>query len=191
MPQAQGFILEKSKEPFFGPSDETPQRTSNPSGLRLRLAKFSDLPHLVKIEMESFDSDRFSPRTLHRLATRPTSCMLVAEMDGAVVGYAAVLFRAGVRHARLYGLCVAKVARGRGIGSHLLEEAEIRAEKHGKTGMTLEVRCDNPAACILYANAGYIEVCQLPSYYADGCNGFRLIKRLNRFTPSISGKSHP
>ena len=172
MPYAQESILEKSKEPPAGSSDEPPSRTG------IRPARVSDLAQIEVLEKRSFTSDRFSSRTLRALATRPSSEMWVADCAGQVMGYAATLFRSNSSVARVYGLCVAQAARGRGIGRKLLSKAEKGARRRGCRAIRLEVRSDNRAALALYKASRYAPIRALPGYYADGCDGIRLQKTL-------------
>jgi len=118
-------------------------------------------------------------RTLRALATRSSSEMWVAVSSQKIVGYAATLFRSNSSSARIYGLCVASAARGQGIGRALLLKAEKGASLRGCQSIRLEVRADNPAALALYGAAHYTPLRDLAGYYADGCDGIRLQKKLS------------
>lgn len=158
--------------PSLDDDDEPPQRA------RIRQARLADLSQVAALEESSFETDRFSPRTLRGLATRASSLMLVAVSGKRILGYAAVLFRSGSASARVYGLCVAQAARGQGVARALMAGAQSHAGRRGAQAIRLEVRQDNVAARGLYASLGFVPCAQLPAYYADGADGVRLKKFL-------------
>ncbi len=80
--------------------------------------------------------------------------------------------------ARLYSLAIDPAARGRGLGSELLERAEAAALKAGKAVLRLEVRPDNSAAIRLYEEAGYRAFGRYLDFYADRSPALRFEKRL-------------
>ena len=98
------------------------------SALRIRAASPDDIDALSAIEAAVFATDRISRRSFRALIARPTAATLVAEADGAVAGYAMILFRAGTGMARLYSLAVAPERAGRGLGKKLLAGGRGRGE---------------------------------------------------------------
>lgn len=90
------------------------------------------------------------------------SCWL-AEVDGAVAGYAIMSVAADEAH--LLNICVAPDWQGRGIGRLLLTRVVQLARYHRVSGMFLEVRPSNVAARRLYDKAGFLEVGRRPRYY--------------------------
>jgi GNAT superfamily N-acetyltransferase len=114
--------------------------------------------------------------------------LLVAEVDGRVVGGAAVAPAAEVmpEHAAargagvLWDLRVAPAWRGQGIGSALFRAAERWATAHGDGALIVETQDVNVAACRFYARMG----CQLLSYeehaYGSMPDEARLIWRASR-----------
>jgi ribosomal protein S18 acetylase RimI-like enzyme len=99
--------------------------------------------------------------------------VLVARDDSGVLGAAVVLRHAKRRHARLYSIAVAEKARGRGVGSALLDAAEAAARARGAEGMRLEVRADDAATRRLYETRGYRRLSDAPAYYEDGAAAAR------------------
>jgi len=135
----------------------------------IRKARASDVDGLAALEEAVFASDRISRRSFRRLLSRPTAAILVAEAtDGALAGYALVLFRKGVGAARLYSLAVDPGSGGQGHGRALLDAALAAAAERGCGELRLEVREDNPRAVALYERAGFVFTGRLPDYYADG-----------------------
>lgn len=149
----------------------------------VRAAGGNDLDAICRLEARCFTLDAQSRRSLRHLLTRANAAVWVAERDGAVVAYAALLFRRGTRSARLYTIAVAPEARGTGAGRALLAAAEAGARARGCRRLRAEVRAGNAASRGLFADAGYREVGPLPGYYpADetgaGETGIRLQKDL-------------
>lgn len=146
-----------------------------PPSARLRPARATDLPVLLALE-ETFPGDRMSARQFRHHLASPRARWRVAEAGGTVLGYALVLLRRGSGLARLYSIVVDPAARGQGLGHRLLAAAERDAAQAGRTGITLEVRQDNPTANALYQAAGYRRLAALPAYYEDGAPGWRYRK---------------
>jgi [ribosomal protein S18]-alanine N-acetyltransferase len=144
----------------------------------VRTARKQDLDAIHGIEGRSFDHDRFSRGTLNRLLSAPTTAFLVADIDGEVAGYAAVLFRVGTRVARLYSIAVDPARRGLGVAAALIATAENAARARGSRSVRLEVRASNKAALSLYERAGFTFLERKPGYYRNGEDALRLEKRL-------------
>lgn len=137
-----------------------------------------DVDALVVLEEAAFTTDRLSRRSFRRFVSASTACLLVAENDGAVLGYGLVLFRAGTALARLYSLAVAPAARGLGLARKLVKALEHAAYGHGCIVMRLEVRADNDEAIALYLSAGYRRFGRIVGYYEDGADALRFEKRV-------------
>ena len=86
------------------------------------------------------------------------SILLVAVLDGAVVGWCDVLPTHGqaCAHVGSLGMGVIASARGRGIGTRLLKAAIDAAWAAGLTRIELVVRADNAGAEALYERNGFI-----------------------------------
>lgn len=151
-----------------------------------RNATTGDIDALVRIEERSFETDRISRRSFRALIARPTAETIVAELDGAVCGYAMILFRHGTALARLYSIAVDPEVKGRGIGALLLAEAERAAYAHDRLLMRLEVREDNAAAIELYRRRGYRPIGRYLDYYADHSVALRFEKTLRGDVPTAT-----
>jgi ribosomal-protein-alanine N-acetyltransferase len=95
--------------------------------------------------------------------------LLIAELDGCIVGYALAYVSAQSLH--IVGLAVDPAWRRRGVASQLLHAIERYA---GRRAVTLEARADNDAALALYRRHGYREVGRIERFYADGADALRL-----------------
>lgn len=157
--------------------------------LLYRLATPADLPHLLRLEEQSFEQDRLSARSFRRLLTATSAELIVAERDGALLGYALLLLRRGARIARLYSLAISPSAQGQGLGSGLLERCERQARKRGCVRLRLEVRTDNAVAIALYERRGYRRFGQSTGYYEDGGDAWRYEKQLGDLAPAEGGSA--
>ncbi|CAM5364961.1 GNAT family N-acetyltransferase OS=Streptomyces tendae OX=1932 GN=GUR47_11530 PE=4 SV=1 [Streptomyces tendae] len=98
---------------------------------------------------------------------------LVAELDGAVVGYVRLGFPtplASNTHVRqIRGLAVAGAARGHGVGRALVRAAVEEARQEGFRRITLRVLGHNTAARKLYESEGFVvEGVQPEEFHLDG-----------------------
>lgn len=152
----------------------------------IRRASRRDLDALVELE-RGFPGDRISRAGLSRLLTRESAEVWVAEIEGAVVGDAVVLYRLGYDSARLYSMVVDPRHRGRGIAKRLLEAAEQGAKERGIIVMRLEVREENRAARLLYEQAGYTVRDRTEEYYQDNAAALRLVKRFVKGGATVRG----
>ena len=94
----------------------------------------------------------------------PLSLWLVAEEDGALLGY--VGSQTVLGESDMMNLAVWPHCRRRHIGRALVEalcEALKAAESHC---LTLEVRASNEAAKALYASLGFVHIATRPRYYS-------------------------
>lgn len=91
--------------------------------------------------------------------------VLVAEVDGAVVGFATIWARHRssepdddpTEHGFLSDLVVASSHRGGGVGRALLRAAEARAREAGACALRLSVKAGNAVALSLYTDEGFRE----------------------------------
>jgi ribosomal-protein-alanine N-acetyltransferase len=151
----------------------------------IRLARASDVDALAALENAVFEADRISRKSFQKLITSPSASVLTAAEQGAVVGYCAVLFRAGSRKARLYSIAAAPGTGG--VGRALLAAAEGAASTKGCRELRLEVREDNARAIGLYERSGYRRSGRKPDYYADGAAALLYQKPLH----SAESATHP
>ena len=151
-----------------------------PVNVRIRSAELSDLDDLVALEEHSFDSDRLSRVQFRRHLDSDSAKVLVASTGPhRFLGTAVVFFRKRSGVARLYSIATHHAARGRGVGSALLDAVEQLARRRRCRALRLEVRADNPGAVRLYERLGYRRLAALAGYYEDGADGWRYEKRLD------------
>lgn len=141
-----------------------------------RSAIADDLAPLLALENQCFEHDRLSPRSFQWMITRANASLIVAQHQKQVMGYALLLFHRGTSLARLYSIAIAPEARGHGLGTRLLAEAEQWARQHDCAYLRLEVRTDNTTAIRLYEGAGYRRFAEVDDYYEDHTKALRYEK---------------
>jgi len=159
--------------------DVIPPRGATPepaSEVRLRPMTATDLDTALEIE-RSFSAPWSREMFLQELANPGVSANLVAEVDGAVRGYALWWYVADEVH--IVNVAVHSAARRRGIGRALLHAIFAAGRDRGMTIATLEVRFHNEAAIALYESLGFQRVAIRKAYYADnGEDAFVMLKSL-------------
>lgn len=147
--------------------------------VRVRRAELSDLDDLVALEDATFDSDRMSRAQYRRHLDSETAQVLVASANHRkFLGTAVILLRKNSSVARLYSIASKPEARGKGVGTALIEAAETFARQRRCRALRLEVRTDNHSAIRLYERLGYRQLSHHPSYYENGADAWRLEKIL-------------
>jgi ribosomal-protein-alanine N-acetyltransferase len=91
----------------------------------------------------------------------------VAEVEGALVGFAVVRWLRGETAAELENLLVAQPYRRKGIATRLIRACTAWAAKAGAGALRLEVRASNAAALALYRRLGFVSVGVRRAYYAS------------------------
>src|SRR5215472_10734165 len=149
------------------------------AAVRVRRAELSDLDDLVALEESSFATDRLSREQYRRHLDSETAQVLVASANHRrFLGTAVVFFRKGTKVARLYSIATHAEARGKGVGSALLEASEQLARRRGCKVLRLEVRTDNDVAIRLYERLGYERIGRYARYYGDGADAWRYEKKV-------------
>lgn len=149
------------------------------AAVRVRRAELSDLDDLVALENNTFDHDLLSRAQYRRHLDSDSALVLVASANHRrFLGTAVVFFRKGSRVARLYSIASKPAARGKGVGTALLEAVEAAARQRRCESVRLEVRDDNAGAIRLYERHGYRHIGHYSHYYEDGSHAWRFEKRL-------------
>ena len=151
-----------------------------PVNASVRAAERADLLAVVRIERACF-ADPWPYDAFERLVDEPS--FLVAERDGAIVGY--VVADRTPNHGRDIGhvkdLAVHPDARGEGIGRTLLRSVLARLRGTGVEVVRLEVRESNAPARSLYASEGFEPIRRVSRYYRDGEDAIVLVVDLTRW----------
>lgn len=159
-----------------------PGRNNQVTDVVIRPVRAEDLPELVAVESsassryqeEGFSLDEAPPRDeqdLHRLADETT--MLVAQLDGAIVGYCSFFLIGPYLH--LEELAVARDLQGRGIGRRLAEaHLEAAISMSERSHYSLIAFRDAVWATGLYSRLGFVPLGSV----ADSMPDVALLDRL-------------
>ncbi len=146
--------------------------------LEIRLAMERDLPAILELEKNCFKEETFKKRQIEYLLKKARSLVLVALLDGKLVGSIIILLRKHISNARIYSLNVHPLYRRIGVGGSLMDSSEKRLVNMGFRNFTLETGVNNIAAMNLYTSKGYQVKRKILKYYRNGKDAFRLIKKL-------------
>ncbi len=136
--------------------------------MHIRLARPADLDALARRVAEMHEHERISTRPETFAALRALlgngelGFVLVGTTGGpadALAGYAVIGFGYSLeffgRDAFIDELYVVQAARGNGLGTAMMKEAEAEATRRGAKALHLEVDHANPDALRLYERTGY------------------------------------
>lgn len=135
---------------------------------RVHLVREPDIPAIAAIERRAF-SDPWSERAFRDVLAHSRMYFACVRDEASgytsahVLGYVVAWFAAG--QGEIANLAVDDTARGRGLGSTLLDAALEEARRHGTDEVFLEVRSSNARARQLYESRGFVEVGRRRRYY--------------------------
>jgi len=155
----------------------------------IRPVLLTDLNQLVTLEESCFDTDQLSRRSFKHWITTEHRALLVADMEGTIVGYNLIIYHPGTRLARVYSLAVAPQHRGEGIAKLLMSAGEQAASDAGRLYLRLEVSVDNTSAIKLYEWLGYKKFGIYRDYYQDHKDALRYQKRIRRYHGNFQHRS--
>jgi ribosomal protein S18 acetylase RimI-like enzyme len=144
----------------------------------IRFAEMKDINQLIRIEQNSFTTDKLSQSNFRHLLTKAHAKTLVADVDDTIQGYATLLFSKATPIARLYSFAVDKPFRRRGVATKLFQAMERYALEYDCISLRLETRRDNLPMQRLVQQNGYKQFGIITAYYEDNMDAFRYEKSL-------------
>lgn len=120
---------------------------------------------VLRIEAQSEAPGWSAGLFMSELARADDRCYIVARKDGAVVGFAGMLYTDDGGHVTT--LAVDPPHRRAQIGTRLLMGLVRDAIARGVDALTLEVRASNRAAQALYGRFGFVPVGARKAYYRE------------------------
>ncbi len=120
------------------------------------------VPQIAALERLCF-SDPWTAAAGGGERENPLSLWLVAEQNGAVLGY--VGSQMVPPEADMMNIAVAPEARRQGIAEAMIGELICCLSANGVTSLSLEVRASNAAARSLYEKLGFRQAGLRPNYY--------------------------
>jgi [ribosomal protein S18]-alanine N-acetyltransferase len=144
----------------------------------IRLAAKEDLDALFNLENICFKEETFHRRQLKYLLQKARSIILVAEIEGNIIGSIIILLREHILNARIYSFNVHPEHRRKGIASSLMDTVFDILKEKGYNKITLEVGVNNRIAQNLYQSKGFIVDKNLSNYYTNGDDALHLTRKL-------------
>ena len=143
---------------------------------QIRRCEREDIPSVIDINAETLP-EHYSDYFYYEILAEFPETFLVAELDGALIGYVMCRIEYGFSHLRRLGLArkghIVSVAvreqhRSRGVGTMLMRASQEAMAEKTATECYLEVRVSNADAIALYQRLGYRVSGRLEAYYKDG-----------------------
>ena len=156
-------------------------KLQDPNRLQIRQAREQDIPHLVILENECFDSyyreHRFSEAEFTAYFHKQRSIFFVAIQNSSLIGYvsgSANTVRSHRLSARIESMAVLPTSRRTGRGARLIGCFIEEARRRGCTQVTLEVAVANENSIHFFSKRGFRKVRYLPGYYGENLDGIRM-----------------
>ena len=124
----------------------------------------TDLEAVIQLEAQVF-SDAWSPQAFEEVMGDNEWGGLIAEHDGAMVGYAFYL-TAGIE-AHLTNIAVVPAQRRKSVAKALLDHILLVVTQRNCEYLQLEVRPGNGAAIAFYEKHGFKHMYRRPKYYKN------------------------
>jgi len=145
--------------------------------LTIRRFQSADFDRLWQIDAQCYAPEiAYSKRTFRAFLRLPGAECLVAEENGALVGF--ILSDRDGPAGHIITLDVAPEARRKHVGSTLLEAAHASLAAHGVREVELETSVANPPAIAFWQRQGYRACGILSNYYENGEDAYWMSKTL-------------
>jgi ribosomal-protein-alanine acetyltransferase len=138
--------------------------------------KLTDMPGLLRLEQEAFESDAYDAATFVNLYLQGADTFLVVRGGTIITGYVAAYVDDTTGY--IASIAVAPSARGNGMGKALMVEAIKRLTAKGAKRVGLHVRKDNAAAIHLYEKLGFVTRKVVLHYYEDDAPALYMERRI-------------
>lgn len=120
-------------------------------------------------------SDPWSERSVASELENPLSLWLIAEQDGAAVGY--IGSQTVIDESDMMNVAVSPDCRRQGIAQLLIETLCAELSKRGSNSLALEVRQSNAPAIALYEKLGFTLAGVRPNYYHNPRENALILKK--------------
>ena len=143
---------------------------------QIRRCERDDVQAVITINEEALP-EHYSDYFYYEILSEFPETFLVADLEGAVIGYVMCRIEYGFSHLKRLGLArkghIVSVAvkeqhRGKGVGTVLMRASHDAMLGKSATETYLEVRVTNTEAIALYQRLGYKVTGRLEGYYKDG-----------------------
>ena len=136
-----------------------------PNDCLIRRMTIDDVPTVAAIEAATFPTPWSEDAFRKEITDNPVARYLVAEKDGAVIGFAGAWIILDESH--ITNIAIEESRRGLGCGRALTTALMQYLSNLGAAYATLEVRRSNLRAQNLYKSLGFVELGVRKRYYED------------------------
>ena len=136
-----------------------------PNDCLIRRMTVEDVPAVAAIEAATFPTPWSEDAFRKEITDNPVARYLVAEKDGAVIGFAGAWIILDESH--ITNIAIEESRRGLGCGRALTTALMQYLSNLGAAYATLEVRRSNLRAQNLYKSLGFVELGVRKRYYED------------------------
>ena len=136
-----------------------------PNDCLIRRMTVDDVPAVAAIEAATFPTPWSEDAFRKEITDNPVARYLVAEKDGAVIGFAGAWIILDESH--ITNIAIEESRRGLGCGRALTTALMQYLSNLGAAYATLEVRRSNLRAQNLYKSLGFVELGVHKRYYED------------------------
>ncbi len=144
----------------------------------LREYRPGDVEAMYALDVVCFDPVfQFSRRAMRYFAEARRAVTVLAEADGALVGFC--IAEVDEQTGYVVTLDVAQAWRRRGLARQLMAEVEAKARAAGAEAMVLHVFNGNAGAMQFYESIGYDRVGRAEAFYGRGLDALVYRKRLS------------
>ena len=144
----------------------------------IRIAKEEDLPALIELDNICIKEEKFHKKQWEYLLPKAKSLVVIASIDGNIIGSMVILLRKHIANARIYILNVHPACRRAGVGSLLMDTTLKFLKDSGYKKVTIETGINNQAALNLYISKGFEVDRILKKYYKTGGDAKHLVLML-------------
>ena len=146
------------------------------SAIQIRRATRRDIDAILRIEDASFGIDAWQAALFLEYLDGCADLFLIAKLNGRNAGYSIAC--PALRGAEIDSIAVHPRYRGRGVAQRLLTGTLSALRRRRVPACFLTVRRGNRNAIALYRRFGFVRTRNVPGYYEDGEDGWRMRKRL-------------
>ncbi len=141
--------------------------------ITIRRMTAADIAEVLVIDASAFPTPW--PRENYESELRnPAARYLVAEIDGAVAGFAGAWL--AWDEGQVTRIAVGSEYRRQGVGSHLMQALLQYMANLGAVCATLEVRKSNEGALAMYKRLGFLRLRTLKGHYENGEDAISMVR---------------
>ncbi|MHA1300834.1 MAG: GNAT family N-acetyltransferase [Candidatus Helarchaeota archaeon] len=149
--------------------------------VKIRIMEKTDIDFCTKIVTELLgEPEDVTNDTLNEYYEdeQETSLMLVAEIEGKLVGFAGILIEFWNATGNIEWIAIIEEYRRRGIGSKLLKELVDYAKKKKVRKIYVDTAVDNLAAISYYIKNRFFPEAVLREFYLNGKDALKLAYKI-------------